>query len=826
MTRYVLPLLGWLVVGTLVALLTMAQLEKEREPPGMREMYYALAPGQEINIRLLSDEPRIRILAHLETRDPGVEDETLTWLYGLELTVTPSEGEPFTREHWTRSRRTILPDGTRALHSPFQDRVVTDSRIVEIEPGHLLPEGGMLTLRPLLEQRDQRLLLRVYRERNTQPLERTRLFGSPEKQEVRTESVYPFEWDNLEPTERASVMGWIRERLHAETQTAESVPLHRLAPPSAAPTATSDGFLLPSGRATALNVRGPCTLNVATELADPEPGKHAKGVPLETTLVDASRRSFRLEDDELSAFRWDVPAGALWSIRWTNPWHQHDVLMRFTMSPPAGQSWGEPPGAGGEQPQAPEQRRLAHFRADRGMFPIVVPVATGGDWGSLRVDARPSPTQAWIDRVLAGEDPSAPTDPDDPDSVLDPEPVTVTYASYDEDGELLGTGSFEADFEYAPFEAWVEGAIPWVSEETQVHLFHPFEATTLEFTADGPVDLRFLVPIENEPERHEQYALPDGWTGRYAPWELAPYVSLAPTNTQDLIEAQRLTRIDATVRIEPSSRSAGYRSLSTELLLPEGEPPGYPLMERFRNGAPWEDWHRTQLSGVTELEIPASGELSIDYRVPTSMTGQAVTLSCGERTHQLRLPAAASVLHFAGLEPGRQACALQAPEGSFLARAPGDGDRWTRRQVYRADATTLDLSVPSNLSGKTVVYLRPYTPSWAEAPVIVTELDGGRPRRHGGTSTVLSKGNRRVQPERTGRVARLEDAEFGDMVAWEGIRLVLGDDLVPGEHRIRVQVEASGTPSPVYLRFESTSGNAEDAPPEHWAKEVKCELAR
>ncbi len=826
MTRYALPLLGWLVVGTLVALLTMAQLEKEREPPGMREMYYALAPGQEINIRLLSDEPRIRILAHLETMDPGVEDETLTWLYGLEIGITPTDGETFTREHWTRSRRTILPDGTRALHSPYQDRVVTDSRIVEIEPGHLLPKGGMLTLRPLLEQADQRLLLRVYRERGTQPLEQTRLFGSPEKQLVRTEGVYPFEWDNLEPTERASVMGWIRERLHAETQTAESVPLHRLAPPSPAPTATSEGFLLASGGSTALNLRGPCTLNVATELAAAAPGQHTKGVPLETALVDASYRSFPIEDDELSAFRWDIPPGALWSIRWTNPWDQPDVLMRFTLSPPAGRSWGEPPGAGGEQPQAPELRRLAHFRADRGLSPIEIPVATGGDWGSLRVDARPAPPQAWIDRVLAGEAPNAPLDPDDPDSVLDPEPVTVTYASYDEDGALLGTGSFEASFEHAPFESWVEGTVPWVSEETQIHLFHPFEATSLAFTADGPVDLRFLVPIENEPERHEQYALPDGWTGRYAPWELAPYVSLAPTNTQQLIEQQRLTRIDATVRIEPSQRSAGYRALTTDLLLPEGELPSFPLMERFRNGAPWEPWHRTQLSGVTELTIPEDGELTIDYRVPASMTGQAVTLSCGARTHQLRLPAAAGVLRFAGLEPGRQDCALQAPEGSFLARAPGDGDRWTRRQVYRADATTLELSVPSNSSGKTVVYLRPYTPSWAEPPVILTELDGGRPRRHGGTSTVLSKGTRRVQPARTGRLARLEDAEFGDMVAWEGVRLVLGDDLVPGAHRITVRVEDTPRPFPVYLRFESTTGSSEETPPEHWAREVKCELVR
>ena len=825
--RHVLPLLGWLVVGTLVALLAMAQLEKEREPPGMRELYYALAPGQDVDIRLLADEPRLRILAHLETPDPGSDDETMTWLYGLELTIDPSDGEPLTREHWTRSRRTILPDGARALQSPYADRVVTDSRILEIEPGHLLPEGGMLKVRPLLEQQDQRLLLRIYRERETQPLEQTRLFGSPEKQEVRTQAVYPFEWDNLEPAERSNVMGWIRERLHAESQTAESVPLHRLAPPSAAPTVTTEGFLLPTGHATAVNLVGPCTLNVATELADPEPGQHAKGVPLDTSLVDASLRPKALDDQDLSAFRWDVPAGALWSIRWTNPWEQQDVLMRFTVSPPASHSWGEPPGAGAEQPQAPELRRLAHFRSDHGLVPIVVPVATGADWGSLRVDARPLPPDAWVARAGPGHDPAK--DPDDLDGAeapLEMPPVTVSYTAYDEEGHNLGEGSFEARFEHAPFETYVENPWPWVSEETQVHLFHPFQATTLEFSSDGPVDLRFLVPIENEPERAEPYDLPDGWTGRFAPWELAPYISLAPLNSEQLIEEQRLMRIDATVRIEPSSRSAGYQALSTELLLPTGEPPSYPLMERFRNGAAWQPWHRTQIAGDTDLTIPPTGELTVDFRVPSGSAGQAATLSCDDRSVQLRLDASAGILHFAGLAPGEHTCSIEGPMGAYLARAPGDGDRWTRRQVFRADATTLELPVQAHGSGRAVVYVRPYTPTWAEPPTIVTELDGGRPRRHGGPSTVLTRANRTIEPARTGRIARLEDSDFGDLVAWEGVRLVLGDDLVPGQHILTVHIAETDRPTPVYLRFEATDGNAEPSLPEHWAKEVKCELTR
>ncbi len=823
--RHALPLLGWLIVGTLVALLTMAQLQKEQEPPGMREMYYALAPGQQVDIRLLADEPKLRILAHLETPDPGVDDETMTWLYGLDITIVPSDGEPFTREHWTRSRRTILEDGQRALQSAHGDRVITDSRIIELEPGHLLPAGGMLTLRPLLEQQDQRLLIRVYRERATQPLERTRLFGSPEKQEVRTQEVYPWEWDSLEESERGLVMGWIRERLHAESQTAESVPLHRLAPPSPAPTITSEGTLLPAGHSTAINLRGPCTLNVATELADE---RSIKGVPLETALVDASRRRIDIDEDDLNAFRWDIPAGALWSLRWTNPWEQGDVLMRFTVSPPAGQSWGEPPGAGGEQPQAPELRRLAHFRLDQGLSPIVVPVATGADWGSLRVDARPLPPEAWRERVSHGRSPAF--DPAIDPTLQLPEieipPVTVLYTAYDENGKSLGEGRFEARFEHAPFERYADEEYAWVSEETQVHIFHPFAATTLEFSADAPVDLRFLVPVEAEPVRAEPYELPDTWTGRYAPWELAPYVSLAPSNADELIEDLRLTRIDATVRIEPSLRSATYAALSTEKLVPAGEPPAFPLVERFRNGASWRSWHRTQLGASTKLTIPPTGVLAVDYRIPSQDVGKQAKLSCGDRSLTIRIPSSAGVLRFAGLEPGERSCSLAAPTGSYLARAPGDGDRWTRRTAYRADAAELSLPVQAVSSGRSVVYVRAYTPSWADPPTIIAELDGGRPRRHGGPSTVLTRANREVTPLRTGLAARLEDAEYGELTAWEGVRLVLGDDLVPGEHTLTVRVVRSEHPAPVYLRFEATRGNAEPQMPEHWAKEVKCELAR
>jgi hypothetical protein len=525
-----------------------------------------------------------------------------------------------------------------------------------------------------------------------------------------------------------------------------------------------------------------------------------------------------VDPETLNAFRWTVPEGALWSLRWFNPWDQPAVAMRFTVSPPAGHSWGEPPGAGGAEPQAPELRRLAHFRADVGLGPIVVPVATGQDWGSLRVDARPLPPAAWVETAAR---------PEIPDPALPVPPVTVHYAAFDEEGRSLGDGSFEAAFTYSPFERYVEQERPWASDETTVHLFHPFHATTLSFTADGPVDLRFLVPLDVEPERAPEYALPEGWTGRYAPWELAPYVSLAPLNAQDLIEERRLTRLDATVRVEPARRGAAEETRHTELLLPRDNPPAYPLAERFRSGTTWRTWHRTRLDEVTELEIPASGQLQVDYRVDAASVGGSVDLACGGRAERLRLGASGGTLTFAGMPVGRQSCGLHGPPGEFLARAEGSGERWTRRSVFRADGATLTLPVEVVRGDSTVVYVRPYTVHPNAAPTIVTVLDGGHPRRHGGPSQQFTRADRTVAPERTGRTGRLEDRDAGELTAWEGIRLELGDDLASGIHEVTVQVEpGTAGDGPVFLRFESTRGSAEPELPEHWAQEVGCDLTR
>ena len=214
MTR-LLPLLGWLILATAFLTVSMDRTRQSAESIGEREIYYALSSGDELTIHLLAKEQRIRILAHLETPDPGGANEHQSWTYGLQITTERPDEAPVTREHWTRSRRTLLSDVVPGSTLPAMlgvnpGTIVTDSRIIELEPGHLVPHGGTMLIRPLLESPNQRLLLRVFRERDATERERIRLAATPEKRQERMKNTYPFSWPDLSSSERDHVASWAR----------------------------------------------------------------------------------------------------------------------------------------------------------------------------------------------------------------------------------------------------------------------------------------------------------------------------------------------------------------------------------------------------------------------------------------------------------------------------------------------------------------------------------------------------------------------------------------------------------------------------------------
>lgn len=812
--RALLPLLGWaILLGSVGAIYTSSQtFDATDDEEGLREIYYAVGRSGEMTVRLLAGEQKLHMVAHLETQDPGTVDEATTWVFGMQASIEVPGREPIVREHWMRSRRSLSAAGGPSIRAVRPGTVITDSRILDLEPGHLVPEGGVLRIRPILEQPHQRLLVRIYRERQAEPLESTRIQNSAEKHVPRMAGIYPFHWPNLRAEERQRVSGWVRERLATLDLRGDSVTLVRQGGPSALPTASDSGYRLAGGEATVVNLKGPCTLAVDTSLESPPPGRKDLRIPLMPELVDASPRPFR--NVTLDPYRVTVPDGALWSLRYFNAWNNPPLRFQLTLSPPAGQSWGQPPGAGGEQALAPETRRITVFAADLGLPPILVPVATGAEVGSIAVEARPRPDEAWLANPTAD---------------LPQKDVTVTFSAYDEVGKFLGNGRFIVPFHYTPYERYVERAQTRMSDEIRVHLFHTYRAYTMAFTADGPVDLRFLVPLGVEPVQAPEYAVPEGWRARYAPWELAPYVSITPTNLADLMAAGRLVRFDATVRIEPweeGGASVASR-LRTRVATPLGSPPRYPLVERFTSPyAAWQSWHRTRITPTTTLEIPGNRTLEVEYRVPSSQVGQTVYMRCGDVEARDLLIATGGTLELRGFKPGTQVCTTNAPPGEYLARAQGSGERWARRTVYRGDGTTLKVPIPVDRGRQVTVLVRAYAPPWAPPPTLRMEVDNGTPKRHGGAALVYTRGVRTAQPASTRSGAWLEDLEQGTLTAYEGMKVVLGDDLLPGEHTVSVSaVFQEGTRSyPVYLRFDATDAYTSESAPENWSSRSTCEM--
>ncbi len=813
MTR-VIPLLGWLVLVLAMGVaLSRSQAPTENDS-GEREIYYALSDGQHLSIRVPTNTPWIRILAHLETGDPGTLDESTTWIYGLRMHLQPANGQPSDREHWTRSRQTFLPDGSPIMGGNRASTVVSDSRIIELDTAHLMPQGGMLRVEPLLEQPEQRLLLRIFQERIAQPLERLLVFNTPEKRKERIHGIYPFGWYQLTSMERFRITNWARDRLSAEELTGTTVPLRRLGTPSPVRTTHESSFRLASGEGTVINLHGPCTLHVSSQLESPPPSEKGKRIPLRLELVDASPSPVTpaIEPEDLDPYQVDVPQGATWSLRLMNAWENPPLLVNFSLEPTAGHSWGEPPGAAGEQPLAPERRRLTVYHIAQDLQPITVPVATGDPWGVLAIEARPRTSPEWL------------ADPTSDDPELNP-PTTITFTAFDDSGRQIGVGHFQVPFEYSPFERYVNQPRPEMSRETRRHIFHDYRASIISFSADRPVDIRFLVPLEVEPVQAAKYDTGQDWMARYAPWELAPYITITPYNVDQLVEENRLVQFDATVRIQrrPSGGSEAYRS--TELLEPLGSPPRYPLVERFQfPDSPWKPWHRTLMEPELSLEIPAGGSLDLDYRVPTESVGQTAFLRCGATERGALIIASGGTMRFDLLKPGTQDCHFNAPTGEYLAAAPGSGQRWVRRTVYRADQQSLKVLLNTIDRNPLYVIVRAYTPTWTPAPSLEIHVDGGKPRRGVVLSTSLTRGSRSLKLVPNGRTARMEDQEQGTMARYKGVVLLLGDDLEPGPHVISVRTlwEKDEPVFPVFLRFEATSAPTRPQAPKNWAMGSHC----
>lgn len=795
--RWRLIAFGWFVVAGLMAWLQpWADAGSGFTPRGVeRVVLFALSEGDEATFRVGRSEEGLRVLTYLETDRPETLDEAETWLYGVGIELVGEDRTVF-REHWTRSRLTLIEDEEPATRSPDEGRVITDSRIIDLVPGEHMSEGGGLVLRPKGLRPGERMLVRVFRVEQDPGVSVVAALSRTARERI--DRLYPLPWPTLSDTELRYHTGLKRTTLPAAELTGESVAVLRHAVPSLAPSSMDWGYRLEPGEATAVNLRGPAVLEIFTAADDtlqsPTPSK---------MLIEVVKAQGDPKMGSITPARVEVPAGAIWSLRWFNGWGSEPVSLSYTLRPRQGQSWGEPPGAGGGEPQEPERRRITYYRVGPELEAIDVPVVAAREWGVLRVETRPIADDVWKAAPAA-----------DPGQM----PATVHWQALDEDGEVLDEGDWKATFDHAPFERYVEvdhdevGYEP-VSEKTTRYVYHRKKAVTMRFSADRVVDLRFLYPLDVQPLRAPEYGLPSGFTGRYAPWELAPYVAVAPSNHDDLVLEERLQRFDATVRIEKRAESPELASRRTWVVFPWNIEAQHPVLEPLKMPKPWDTWHRTRMTREHALQVADEG-LAIEYRVDDEALGSEVLLVCESQPLEAQvLEVTTGTLEWP-LTEGENTCSVEGPEGLYLAKAEGDGVRWGRRTLWRADNQTVRVTawIDEPLE---VIYVRAYTPS-GRAPKLSISIDGGEPLRRATATTMRTAPSKHFTP--TEPVGSAQLVNGSTLVAWQGMRYAMGDDLARGRHSLQVRAEGVGG-EPVYIRMDATWIQDREETVRHWTEE-------
>jgi hypothetical protein len=200
------------------------------------------------------------------------------------------------------------------------------------------------------------------------------------------------------------------------------------------------------------------------------------------------------------------------------------------------------------------------------------------------------------------------------------------------------------------------------------------------------------------------------------------------------------------------------------------------------------------------------------------VVGQAMALAVGG--HSLRWTVSARE----GRKPlpGRGPAELRWTEGPdemmvLIDRPPGGrsgAPLYEHRQLHRLGAGGLSLTIDkpdaAPVAVNAVLYWIGGTPD--EASALQIEIDGGRPRRReGATVSDVTPGTRVLQvlPTRRTEIV-LPDRRGLASAGLARVTAVLGDDLAPGRHTIRIS-PVSGPPT--WLRFfragqASTGGSA------------------
>jgi hypothetical protein len=785
MTFRLLPFLGWAIcIATLSAF--MGQCALTASQPGVQgaSLNYALEADGKLRIPIQNPKETLFLRAHLEIPESENVVENSTWTYGLRLTFHQPDGNFQGQDLWLRSRISPQEDGSPSLKGPNANRWITDGRLVELNLDGKIRSGGHLEVSPILSLAESRLVLRLERQPSKLQMRLPWEGGAILANRVSRYSALP--WLALERLEIEEIWKDNRLAVAADQLNGKTVQLQRLHPANSSPDEWVPPTILAPGQATGITLQGPCTLLIASETAN--------GDPVSPDWVpEIQPLSGNVKDGLVSQSRVEVPADSTWFVKWTAPSTGPGMSLTFEAEHHRACVWGQPGGLDWDKVLAPEQRRFSAWSTTVGQS-LVVPVATGSKFGRLTIESRPRPPANWSpDQAISGP----------------PEKRAIRYTLEDDFGTVISKGQSFTHFEHDALSVRIEPENGWMGALSRFTVQHPFQATRLRIETDSPMDFRFLVPLPVEEERAAIYALPAGWVAQNAPWELAPYVSLNPFDSDALLEENRLVRFDATVGPIQIKNRRPEGAQATKKLSPQQQTKTFPILEKVRKPGAWKAWHRTKLSQRTRLNIPTNGNLKVEYRTSSKDPG-SFSLKCGEVEGQHDLPAAAGSFRLEGMPSGWQACTLSAPNGRYVVNVAGSGQRWAKRESY--PLTETEMVVPIQVPrGGSSVFVRVYSEPGQSSPTLEVKIDNGKPRLRTGVVAHPTQPRRKVQPRKSVRGVHLLDSAQPRLQAHQGIMVVLGDDLKPGPHTVHVRVKQAN--GPVYVRFDSSAGLPTTAEP-------------
>ncbi|ACY12678.1 hypothetical protein [Haliangium ochraceum] len=478
----------------------------------------------------------------------------------------------------------------------------------------------------------------------------------------------------------------------------------------------------------------------------------------------------------------------------------------------------------------PDERRLAVFETGPGQLPVEGGFFAPDDPRAqiVRIDVRTLLTST--PRGVADEPPLANAHFE----------TGLAIEFLDGQGKVMSAEQQVVRAPYTPFERIerTDDSVVSVTEPVGLRLIAPPSTHSVRVSASRDVALRLYRFLEGEDVFQAPYdlALSDTlW--RYAPRDRRQWFHTTPSNAPALLEAEQRALLVAQVRLIPHGSGSGDgegdgdggrdgRPPPSYALKPIGRPaqheihepvPPRRFVELMRR---WPPGMSTKIPAARTMRLRSDGRARprLDYLVPTAALGDEVTVRVDgdvvdtrrfttTRGHW-RLPRLSRGDHAFTIETSARSATflIDQPPAPAAAGGPARFSLVRRRTVYALGTQPLEVEVrkPAGQSVRvTMVVYAPWTEDRDDISVHAI-IGGGVPKRVPRTPfariTVAERSETLPASEATAP-ATFADREHPLVGYPRFISVPLGDDLLPGNHRVGFSLRNS---QPLWARFYVT----------------------